>query len=217
MSVQREFLIKRRRAGLVDLLTPNRTGAGIAGYTIETATNFDAAFTPIITNQTGFLDDNPTTGINRAVLDPAPGQNHRFVFNPTTFSITDTSQFWLRLLQINAAGATVATSPAVLVLPESERHTRQRIIIQGTAPSGATVANSLRLYMPFGCANFVIQNHEAATNLLVATTVGGAETLLSPNALPEFSTFEGVVEQILVRGSGATAAFSAHFVSSYGG
>jgi hypothetical protein len=150
-------------------------GSGVAAYTWEWATNFDAAFTAFITNRQGFLDTNPTTGINQAVLDPAPGQNHRFVFNPTTFSITDAGQFWLRMKQLDASGVTLATSPPVLVLPESERHTRQRIIIAGTAPNGASVATSL----------------------------------------PEFSTFDGVVEQILVRGGGATAAFSAHFVMAY--
>jgi len=215
MSVQREFSIRRRRAGLVDMITPNRTGAGIAAYTIETATNFDGIFAAIITNQQGFLDDDPTTGINRAVLDSMPGQNHRFVFNPATFSITDTGQFWLRLKQLNAAGATVATSPPVLVLPESERHSRSRIILKGTAPNGAAVANSLHIYLPFGCANLVVQNQESATHLFVATTVGGTETDLSPDALPEFTTYDGVVEQLLVRGGGATAVFSAHFVAAY--
>jgi hypothetical protein len=216
MSVLREFSIKRRRAGLVDLLTPNRTSEGIAAYTIEWAANFDGVFAPIITNRQGYLDDAPVTGINPAVLDPAPGQNHRFVFNPTTFSITDASQFWLRLLQLNSAGATVATSPPVLVLPESERHTRQRVIIAGSAPNAATVAGSLRLYMPFGCANFQINNQDAAVSLFVATNVAGPETELLPSALPEFPTFEGVVEQILVRGAGAAVNFSAHFVISYG-
>jgi len=215
MSLLREFSIRRRRAGLVDLLTPNRTGAGIAGYTIEWAANFDAAFTAIITNQMGFLDDNPTTGIPQAVLDPAPGQNHRFVFNPTTFAITDAGQFWLRLKQLDPTGATVATSPPVLVLPESERHTRTRIIIAGTAPTGATVANSLRLYLPGGVTNLVVQNQETVTKMYIATNVLGPETELAPNALPEFTTYDGVVEQLLVRGAGATAAFSAHFVMAY--
>jgi hypothetical protein len=211
MSVQREFSIRRRRAGLVDLITPNRTGAGIAGYTIETATNFDGVYSAIITNRTGYLDD----AINQAVLDPMPGQNHRFVFNPTTFSITDTAGFWLRLKQIDATGSTVATSPGVLVLPESERHARQRIIIRGTAPNQASVASSLRFYLPFGCANLVVQNQEGATHLFVATNVNGPETELAPDALPEFTTYDGVVEQLLVRGGGATAVFSCHFVAAY--
>lgn len=215
MSVQREFFIRRRRAGLVDLVTPNRTSTGIAGYTLQWAANFDGVFAAIVSNRLGFLDDNPTTGISQAVLDPAPGQNHRFVFNPTTFGITDTSHFWLRLLQLDSTGATVATSPPVLVLPESERHTRQRVIIQGTAPNQASVAASLRLYLPGGVTNLVIQNQETATHLFVATNTTGPETDLSPDALPEFGTFDGVVEQILVRGGGATAAFSAHFVMPY--
>lgn len=215
MSVSREFSIRRRRAGLVDLLTPNRVGSGIAAYTWEWATNFDAAFTAFITNRQGFLDTNPTTGINQAVLDPAPGQNHRFVFNPTTFSITDAGPFWLRLKQLDASGATLVTSPPVLVLPESERHTRQRIIIAGTAPSAATVATALRLYLPGGVTNLVVQNQETVTKMYVATNVLGPETELAPNALPEFTTYDGVVEQILVRGGGATAAFSAHFVMAY--
>jgi hypothetical protein len=211
MSVQREFSIRRRRAGLVDMITPNRAGAGIAGYTIEAATNFDAAYAAVITNRTGYLDDT----INQAVLDPMPGQNHRFVFNPTTFGLTDTAQFWLRLKQLDSTGATVATSPGVLVIPESERHTRSRILIKGTAPNQASVATSLYLYLPFGCANLVIQNQETATHLFLATTVGGGETDLTPDALPEFTCFDGVVEQILVRGGGATAVFSAHFVQAF--
>jgi hypothetical protein len=215
MSLLREFFIRRRRAGLVDLITPNRTAAGIAGYTLEWAANFDGAFAAVFTNRTGFLDDNPTTGIPQAVLDPAPGQNHRFVFNPLTFSIVDAGQFWLRLKQLNPAGATVATSPPVLVLPESERHTRTRIIIAGTAPSGATVASSLQLYLPGGVTNLVVQNQEAATHMFIATNVLGPETELAPDALPEFTTYDGVVEQLLVRGAGATAAFSAHFVMAY--
>jgi hypothetical protein len=193
------------------MITPNRAGAGIAGYTIEAATNFDAAYAAVITNRTGYLDDT----INQAVLDPMPGQNHRFVFNPTTFSITDSAQFWLRLKQIDGTGATVATSPPVLVLPDNERHSRSRIIIKGTAPNQASVANSLYLYLPFGCSNLVVQNQETATHMFVATSVGGPETELAPDALPEFTTYDGVVEQLLVRGSGATAVFSCHFVQSY--
>jgi hypothetical protein len=73
----------------------------------------------------------------------------------------------------------------------------------------------LYLYLPFGCANLVIQNQETATHLFLATTVGGAETDLTPDALPEFTCFDGVVEQILVRGGGATAVFSAHFVQAF--
>lgn len=211
MSVLREFSLKRRRAGLLDLLTPNRTGAGILGYTWEWAANFDGVFAAIITNKQGYLDSS----IDQAVLDPAPGQNHRFVFNPTTFSITDTSQFWLRMKQVNAAGATVATSPPVMVIPESERHSRTRLIIQGTAPSGASIASSQRLYLPGGVTNLIIQNQETTTKLYVATNAAGPETELTPDALPEFTVYDGVVDQIIVRGGGATAVFSAHFVMAY--
>jgi hypothetical protein len=197
----------------MDVITPNRTGSGIVGYTWEWATNFDAAFTAIITNRMGFLDDNPTTGIPQVVLEPMPGQNHRFVFNPTTFSINDAGSFWLRMKQINAAGATVATSPPVLVLPESERHTRLRVIIQGNAPNAATVAGSLQIYLPFGAANLFVQNQEptGGHSLFLAMNTLGPETELAPDALPEFPTYEGVVDQLIVRGSGAVVAFSAHF------
>lgn len=211
MSLQREFSIRRRRAGLVDMITPNRAAAGIAGYTFEWATNFDAAFTAFITNRTGFLDDNPTTGIPQVVLEPMPGQNHRFVFNPLTFSIVDAGSFWLRMKQLNSAGATVATSPAVLVLPESERHNKTRVIIKGNAPNAADVSGSLQIYLPFGAANLFVQNQDTVNSLFLAMNTLGPETELAPDALPEFPTYEGVVEQLVVRGGGAIVAFSAHF------
>lgn len=211
MSLLREFSIRRRRAGFVDMITPNRTGAGIYGYTFEWATNFDAVFTAFITNRKGFLDDTPSTGIPQAVLEPMPGQNHRFVFNPTSFGITDAGPFWIRMKQLNSAGGTVATSPPVLVVPESERHQKTRIIIKGTAPSAADITGSLWIYLPFGAANLFVQNQEGTTHMFVAMNTLGPETELAPDALPEFPTYEGVVEQLIVRGGGATAVFSAHF------
>lgn len=207
MSVEREFSIHRRRAGIVDLLTPVR--AGTANYTLEWAQNFDGVFAPIITQATGYFDDDP--GVNRAALDQAPGRNHRFVFNPTTFGINDASAFWLRLIQNDAGGAPIATSPPVLVLPESARHTRNRVAIAGNAPNAATIAGSLRLYLPFGANNLFLTNEDIANSLFLAFSATGPEMRLRPGNVPEFAE-DGVIEQMLVRGDGAIVRFSAHFI-----
>lgn len=209
MSVQREFSIRRRRAGIVDLLTP--VTPGTASWDIEWAQNFDGVFAAIISAATGYFDDAATTGINRAALDQAPGRNHRFVFNPTTFGINDASSFWLRVIQNDAGGAPIATSPPVLVLPESERHTRIRIAISGNAPNAATVAGSLRLYLPFGASNLFLTNEDGANDLMLAFNTLGPEMRLGPGVTPEFAE-NGVIEQLVVRGDSAIVPFNAQFI-----
>ena len=208
MSEFREFSIRRRRTHLLDIITPMRTG--IAGYSIQWASNFDVAFATIISNLQGYRD--PT--IPQAVLDPAPGQNCRFVFDPASYGITDDDAFWLKLLQHDATGATVATSAPVLVVPERERHARLRIAIAGAAPSGATVLDSLKIYLPFGAANLFVHNRNANKSMFLAFNPTGPEIELEPNALPEFPTYEGQIEVIYVRGDGISVNFGAHFILS---
>lgn len=210
----REFTLVRRRKNLIDLITPKR--AGVKGYRLEAATNFDGAYTTLMTADisSGYLDSN----VNSAVLHSINNPNHiRIVFDPNTFtgtaSIVDTKHFWLRFVPVDFSGATGTASAGTLVITDSEHVGNTRVQIAGTAPSGASVANSLRLDLPFSAQDFYIKNEDAAggQDLYVAFMPDGPEQQVSPQQT--YKAFEGPVATLLVRGSGGAATFSASFAS----
>lgn len=217
-TTDREFSVFRRRANLVDILTPKR--AGVQGYRLKAARNFDLTFQTILTANisSGFLDPTALKAgiINRATLGMAPGTGHvRIVFDPDTFdaphaaNLLDTEHMWLQFFPVDFSGAEGTPGARTLVLPDDEMKAQGRVIIHGEAPTGATVANSMRLDLPYRMRNVVIRNNEAAggTELMVATAEGGPEITVAPQDKADF--FDGSVGSLLVRGAGATVDFSA--------
>lgn len=220
MIVPQDFAIAYRAPGIVDLLMPKK--AGVDGYRILGAKNFDGAFVTLFTAGLGggYLD--PT--VDRGKLHDMPGTNHvRAVFNPDSFGAGDTidaglfdnQQFWLQFQPV-VAGVAGAAGPPVLVLPPAQRYNNARVVISGDAPNQASVANSLALVLGSRMTGMSVFNREAAaTSLFVAFEAGGPEVEVLPAA--SHSYFQGgATSMVWVRGGGAAATFSAEFTVSRG-
>jgi hypothetical protein len=210
----RNFSIVRRRPGIVDLLTPKQ--AGVKGYRIQGAVNFDTTFTTLMTADisSGYLDPS----INPVVLNALNNPGHiRIVFNPDTFTgtagIADAKHFWLRFVPIDFAGSAGTPGNPVLVIIDNEHNGNSRVLIAGTAPQGAAIANSIQLDLPFTSQDFYIKNEEATggRNLYISTFAGGAEQQVAPQET--LAIYHGPMDALLVRGSGGTVAFSASFTN----
>jgi len=209
--MDREFTVVRRRANLVDILTPKRTG--VQGYRLKAAANFDLTFNTMITGDigTGHLD----ASVDTRVLTPLNNRDRvRLVFDPANYSggpwnLVDTDHIWLQFFPVDFAGAEGSGGVRTLVLPDDEEKGQGRVIIRGSAPNGASVANSLQLNLPFKMRNVYIRNNEASggDELAVASRPGGAERLIAPQEEAEF--FEGGTELLMVRGVGGAVNFTA--------
>lgn len=209
--MNRDFTVIRRRANLVDILTPKRDG--VQGYRLKAAKNFDGTFQTMVTGDisTGFLDP----AIDTRVLQAVPSRDRvRIVFDPATFSgapwnLVDSDHFWLRFFPVDFAGVEGTGGARVLIIPDDELAAQGRVIIRGEAPIGATVANSLRLDLPFRMKNIYIRSNEPSGGnfMAVATTPGGSERLIDPGEEAEF--FEGAVETLMVRGDTGAVPFTA--------
>jgi hypothetical protein len=208
----RDFTVIRRRPNYVDIITPKR--AGVYGYRLQAATNFDASFTTILTASigSGYLDPN----INPSKINAINAMDQiRIIFDPNTFtgtaSITDAKQFWLRFVPVDAAGSAGTPGAVGLIVTDGERIGNSRMQIAGTAPQGAAVANSLRIDLPCSAQDFYIKNENAAAGnaLFVSTQALGPEIQVSGQET--LKAYDGTISSLYVRGSGGTAAFSASF------
>jgi hypothetical protein len=207
----------RRRPNLVDLLTP--IVAGVAGYRIKSANNFDGSYTELFTcTNVGFLDANvdgrkvelqQTSGRVRMVFDPAT------YAAPHTAALVDTNHIWLELWHVDSVGAETQISAPTLLLPDAAYHGYKTVVIHGAAPSGATIANSLQLDLPRLMTNLVVHNEEGTNPLFVAFEGSGGEVKLAANALPQHVAQNSPFSSLWVRGSGGTATFSASFTQAF--
>ncbi len=210
--MNRLFSVTRRRPHIVDLSTP--VVAGVDGYRLKWAANFDGVFAAIITStNVGFLDSN----VNRNVLEtqPTTGTYVRIVFDPTTYSIPDASSFWLQFFPITGGLEGTPGAPT-LVLPDAARHGVGIVTIHGTAPNAASSAGSLQLDLPMLMQDFKVHNESGAKDLFIATEAGGAEILI-PKASTDVQSlgFLGTQGTLYVRGDNATVVFSASFTLAF--
>lgn len=211
----RDFSLVRRRKNLIDLITPKR--AGVKGYRLQAATNFDASYTTIITADisSGYLDSN----VNSAKLHSINNPDHiRIVFDPNTFTgtagIVDTKHFWLRFVPVDYSGASGTAGNGVVVITDSEHMGNCRVQIAGVAPNQASVANSLQIDLPFLTQDIYVKNEDPTSggqDLYIAFIPGGPEQQIGPQQVSQ--VFEGPIDTLLVRGSSGTVNFSASFAS----
>lgn len=209
-SATRSFSVFRRKANYVDMLIPKIDG--IKGYKIRASTTFDGVFADLFTADigSGYLD--PTCA---AFVQQINNQNAiRAVFNPATFSLTDSNHIWLTFVPINFAGAPGTETYPTLLLPVDEMNGSERVIITGSAPNGAAVANSLVVGLPFRAHDLHVKNNAAAggTVLYVATAPGGPERPIAGQEV--WSTREGPQGCLLIRGGGGTVSMTADFTLS---
>ncbi len=209
----REFQVVRRRANHVDIVTPRR--AGVKGYRFRAAPTFDGTFVDLFTANisAGYLDP----AIDRRVLNAlANSRDHvRCVFDPNTFNgvaaIVDDHQFWLTFTPIDFTGAPGTESAPGLILPDSVRIGSNRIVIGGSAPDEASLADSLQLNLPCRVQDFRISNNEASdgNSLFVSAAQGSGEHEVLPETTLDW--FDGAVGTLFVRGGGGAVSISVSF------
>jgi len=205
--MNRLFSVRRRRPNIVDFYTP--VVDNVDGYRIKWATNFDAgAWTTVLTStKVGYIDP----AVNRNVIEtqPTTGKDVRIVFDPATYSIPDTSQFWLRFYPV-IGGVEQTPGAPTLVLPDSMRHGVGMVVIQGTAPSAAP----LQLDLPTLMQDFQVTNEDAA-NLFLGTVDGGPMVTILPAVGIQSIGLWGSQGTIYVQGDGAAVNFSAVFTLAF--
>lgn len=204
----RDFSVVRRRKNYVDIITPKR--AGVKGYRLRSAANFDGVFADLLTADigSGFLDPK----INPSVIHAINNPNHiRIIFNPSNFSLDDDQHLWLKFQPVDFGGTPGTEGPPHLILPDDEVQAAGRVAITGAAPNAADVNSSLQINLPFGMRDIVIKNNSASggTILYVATALGGAERAVAGQE--SFVLSEGSQPFLFVRGGGGTANFTANF------
>lgn len=210
------FAVAYRAPNIVDLLIPKQ--AATEGYRIAGSLTFDGTFTDLFTATIGcgYLDP----AVDRGRLHSMPGTNRvRAVFDPDTFTgaagILDESQFWLTFTPI-VGGVAGTESDPVLVLTPSQFRGAERIVIQGSAPVQATLADSLSICLGRRMTGFTFTNNDPTNPLYVAFSRGGQEMLIPGAATsvihPVFGM--GSASTLLVRGTGAPVPFSADFTSA---
>lgn len=218
-NLARPFTVLRRRPRLLDILIPKN--AATQKYRLTACATFGGTFTQIVEADigAGYLDPALRTSGKVHTLQAVNNRDHvRVTFDPQTFavaaSISDSAQFWLKFVAVDFSGAAGTATPPTLILPEESLRGDSVITIGGTAPSGANVGASQVLYLPMRMQDISIRNHEGATDLFVATEVGGVETLIDAGSnLAQLTMARGAQSCLLVRGGGATAAFSATMTS----
>ena len=210
--MDRTLSVIRRRPNLVDVLVP--FVYGVAGYRLRWASNFDAGvWTEILTStNVGYRDPS----INPVVLDAIPTRDRvRIVFDPATYSITDTQSFWVKLSHVSGGGAETVVSAPTLLLPESAHHGIHQVTIQGDAPNAADSSGALQLDLPRLMSDFRIHNEAADRNLFVSTEPNGPEQQFRPDASPQVSGLASTQGSLWVRGGGAPVPFSAVFTMAF--
>lgn len=193
--------VYRRRAGLVDLTIAQRVN--VLAYVFKQAANFDvgaAAFQQV--PRDGFRSPN--------AFDSGPGEGFRgltrFTFKPSDYGIDDTKPIWLKVAPVNVDGSVGADEPLHLVMPYLAQG-RRPVVLNGTAPAGATVADSLELNLQYQCQNLELQNN-GGSDLFVAFERGGPEFQVEPlsTGFTNLSTVYPAFSQLFVRGGVAFAA-----------
>jgi hypothetical protein len=204
----RLFSILRRKPGLIDLITPIQPPtSGVVGYRLKTDTAVNGSFSTTILESTLYGFTDPSVAGPQNVIQP--GEHVRIIFRPQDHSLTD-GAFWLKLVYVDSGNAEM-TSPApsavTLVLPPFVGNEQSGF--NGTAPSGATIANSLRIDLPRQMSNFRIRNLSTTILLYVAFQEEGPEIIVPGQSVSQESVgFDGLVSSIWVRGASGTAAFS---------
>ena len=208
--MNRLFSMTRRRPNYVDITTPFTYG--VDGYRLKYASNFDGSFTTFLTSTNiGYRDPS----INPYSTDAQPlggftgqvgsGRNVRIIFNPATYSITDTSSFWLQFVQV-IGGVEQTPGAPTLVLPDSAHKGVGIVTIHGTSPASPP----LQLDLPGLMSDFRV--HNEGGSLLVSTEAGGPSTTVPADTGEQFTQLMATQGSIWVSGG---AAFSARFTLAF--
>lgn len=209
----RLFSILRRKPGFIHFVTPllDPIATGVVKYRLKTDTNPGGTFTTVVATVTNLgLVDPAVAGPQNPIQ---PGKNVQILMKPSNYGLPDSAFFWLKLVYVDAGGSEMtnpAPGAATLVLPPFVGNEQSGF--SATAPTGTTIADSLRIDLPRQMSNFRLKNLSATIPLFVAFQEGGPEITVPGQASSQESIgFEGIVSSIWVRGSGGTAAFTTQF------
>lgn len=205
----RDFSFIRHRPGFCDLLLTKQAGAD--AYSLEWDPNFDGVFTPFLSvSSLGHIDDS-LIGFPRDLVNRV--DNIRVVFDPKNYSIPENTTYWLRVTPSTGGVPGTPGMPGMIV-PDVGGY--KMLVIKGLAPSGASIANSLRLDFPRTVCDIRVVNLDTTNTLYVATEEGGAEyeASTSVDAYP-MSNILGATPHLLVRGGGAAVLFTATFTFAF--
>lgn len=213
--MNRLFSVIRRRSSYVDVVTPFTYG--VDGYRLKWASNFDAvvvggSFTTFLTSTNiGYRD--PSININVIAAMPMGGgasnggRNVRIVFNPNTYSMPDTSSFWLQFAQVTGGVETLVGAPT-LVLPDSSNRGIGIVTIAGNAPNAANSSGALQIDLPGLMDDFHIHNQAPSStpgvNLYVSTEQSGPEAQVPQDTAEQYSQLRAEQGSVWVRNDGGT-------------
>jgi hypothetical protein len=188
---------------------PRPLSEEVVGYRMKTDTDPGGAFaTTVFTSSINGFVDAAVAGPQNVIQ---PGNGIRVIIDPSGNGISDDYAFWLKLVFVNGAGAEMtnpAPGAATLILPTFVGNEQSGFT--GTAPSGTTLADSLRIDLPRAMESFRIRNLESAREMMVSFQEGGPEIAIPAGV--ESSEFYGLVSSFWVRGVSGTARFTAQFV-----
>lgn len=205
----RFFSVPRRKPGMVDLITPIRSG--VDGYRIKSATNFDQAFTTVVTAPVHGYVDPEVAGNQHTSYG---GDNVRIIFKPSKYSLTDTGALWLQVAfvigGVEASAGPNAPSAPTLLSPLAGLPTAMQVIA-GVAPVAGSIATSQQVDFPRLVENLHIRNNGGG-ELFVAFDAEGPEFHIPAGvSSSEMVGWSGTVSSMWVRATGSTAALSASF------
>lgn len=209
------FSVAYRAPHIVDLLIPKQVNT--EGYRIKGSPQFDGspAFVTLFTAAIGAGFVDPAVDVRK--LSYMPGTNRvRAVFDPDTYTgsaaIVDGAQFWLVFTPVSGGVAGTDSDP-VLVLAPSQHNGTERIAIQGSAPVGVALANSLSICLGRRMTGFTFKNNDGANPLFVAFSRNGQEIEVPAGAGLNRHSLAGMgsTSTLLVRSTGGAVSFSADF------
>jgi len=195
-----------RRDDLLDFLTPLPTlapGETLDEIRWEGGSNFDVMNPLFGTTAPGhdFTDPNVTQAERASLTPVSMAGHHRVTIKPSSYSLVGT--FWLR--RVVRISASDFTGESLHMMSPRVFTARQIHTIDGTAPTGATVANSLRLELPRTCTSFVISVNTGSNPLAIAFNERGGERIVAAGTT--VNVFAGTASTLYIRGSGGNSLF----------
>lgn len=201
----RTFIVNRRRPNLVDALVYL---SGADQYRLKWAPNFDTVgpWTTITTSPPGGWKD-PNVDRRKLEVLNIGGHYCRIAFDPASFTIPDTTAFWLVGVPVTGGIEGTSSAPA-LVLPYSAVVGNMPVTVAGNAPNALTIAGSQQIDLPAAMFAIHLRNNDGANAMFVATDGNGPEFKLPAGETLNLSVIAGA-PSLWVRGDGGAVPFSA--------
>lgn len=209
MSQSRLFSVLRRKAGVLDMMIPNRPG--VNGFILKSAPNWDGSFTALsgfpafISCEGGWIDAD----LRGAAHVIQGGDHTRVIFKPSNHGLSDTGPLWLQVACTRAGveqtnGTDGPGAPTILFGVNDAPNAMQTIA--GTTATLASLALSQQIDFQRSMENVRIRNN-GTNDMSVAFNPEGPESTIKGNG-GEFVGYSGTVSSLFVRTTTGTSAFT---------